>query len=43
MIGKCNVNRETLETIENTSFKVENLGQFGKGCFIFIKGIGVKR
>ena len=41
-IGKCNVNRETYKLIKNASFKVESFDQFGKGVFIFIKGIGVK-
>lgn len=42
MIGKCNVNRETLKLIEKANFKVVNFEMFGKACFIFIKGIGVK-
>ena len=41
-IGKCNVNRETLKIIKKAKFRVENYEQFGKGVFIFIKGIGVK-
>ncbi|MGH4117751.1 class I SAM-dependent methyltransferase [Clostridium sp.] len=41
-IGKCNVNRETLDTIKKAKFRVESYEQFGKGVVIFIKGIGVK-
>jgi ubiquinone/menaquinone biosynthesis C-methylase UbiE len=41
-IGKCNVNRETYNTIKKAKFRVESYEQFGKGVFIFIKGIGVK-
>ncbi|CAH2214401.1 class I SAM-dependent methyltransferase [Tepidibacter aestuarii] len=42
MIGKCNVNRETLKLIQKTNFKVVDFERFGKACFIFIKGIGIK-
>ncbi len=42
MIGKCNVNRETLKLIQNANFKVVDFERFGKACFIFIKGIGIK-
>ncbi|GAA0180351.1 hypothetical protein SH2C18_30590 [Clostridium sediminicola] len=42
MIGKCNVNRETLKLIKKSNFKVIDFERFGKACFIFIKGIGVK-
>lgn len=41
-IGKCNVNRETHSLIKKAKFRVESFEQFGKGSFIFIKGIGVK-
>jgi len=41
-IGKCNVNRETYKLIKKANFKVEGFDKFGKGVFIFIKGIGVK-
>ena len=41
-VGMCNVNRETLKTIEKANFKVESFEQFGKACLIFIKGVGVK-
>lgn len=41
-VGKCNVNRETLKLIREAKFKVDNFEQFGKGVFIFIKGIGIK-
>jgi ubiquinone/menaquinone biosynthesis C-methylase UbiE len=41
-IGKCNVNRETLNIIKKAKFRVESYEQFGKGVFIFIKGIGVR-
>jgi ubiquinone/menaquinone biosynthesis C-methylase UbiE len=41
-IGKCNVNRETYNIIKKAKFRVESYEQFGKGVFIFIKGIGVK-
>jgi hypothetical protein len=41
-VGKCNVNRETFKAIEKANFKVECFEQFGRVCFIFIKGVGVK-
>ena len=41
-IGKCNVNRETHTLIEKVGFKIQDFERFGKGYFIFIKGIGIK-
>ena len=40
-IGKCNINRETHKTIKETGFKINNFEIFGKGCFVFIKGIAI--
>ena len=41
-IGKCNINRETHKRIREANFKIEEFEMFGKECFIFVKGIGIK-
>jgi ubiquinone/menaquinone biosynthesis C-methylase UbiE len=41
-IGKCNVNRETLNNIKEANFKIIDIERFGKAFFIFIAGVGIK-
>lgn len=42
-IGKCNINRATHKNIENANFEIREFERFGKECFIFVKGIGIKK
>ncbi|MGL5634894.1 MAG: class I SAM-dependent methyltransferase [Sarcina sp.] len=39
-IGKCHINRETHKNIQNFKFEISYFEEFGKECFIFVKGIG---
>ena len=41
-IGKCNINRATHKNIEKHGFTIDDFEIFGKECFIFVKGIGIK-
>lgn len=38
-IGKCHINRETHKNIESFGFEISEFEEFGKECFIFVKGI----
>lgn len=42
-VGRCNINRDALRNNENINFRVENYERFGNDCFVFIKGVGMKR
>ena len=43
IIGKCNVNRKTLNNIEEANFKIMDIERFGMAFFIFIAGVGIKK
>ena len=43
MLGKCNLNRETLKNIKNAKFSITEYERIGDRLLVFIAGIGIKR
>lgn len=42
MIGKCNLNRETLKSIKNVNFNISEYERVGEKLLVFIAGVAIK-